>query len=401
MHTNKLIELLRQTWASPVFGDSYPVVAADGVTLAKIVNQVKEVHHHFVTELKPILARGMPEATTAQVAMIVHQIASKSTAFCAAIAAGEIHDVQRLCAAAVSIALVYWADQSMDRGDEAMLTAVGRLGHGGSPLTSTAYADLTHSLTDLELARLTAVQQIEAQLQRLSRSEDISILARCVFHDTLSQEARFRELSQYYLVEADDQWFWATHADEVARLSIENGALIYVTAAIYAIYRHHRPELPGLREIFGNEAVMSLLNGPCNAAIRVFDDLGDRYVDSGAYPEWGEFSLNVFNHPNPRFLHTFLHRSGIEDRRARTEIVGAFILGGADYDAYIVRVFVELVRERMSRLPAAIWQRYGTFLALAKRVVEAGYVNTLGDMALAENFSPREAATFLYNRLPA
>lgn len=377
MSESKLAELLRQTWASPVFGDSYPAV--DSPEYAGFLAQVKDVHHHFTTALKPILERGVPDAPAGEIAAIMKQIGPKSTAFCAAIAAGEVNDVCRLSAAAVSISLVYWADQCMDRGDEAMLAAVRRLtGPNPSP----------GSLTPLAQARCRGVQAIGNQIERISRPEDSPFLRRFVFQDTLYQEAHITRLSRLYKNEyldgEDDRPFWRRHADRIAHLSINNGAFIYVTAAIYAIYRCHDPQLPALREIVANEEIMAFMRGPGNSIIRLLDDLGDRRIDSGAHPEWGKFYLNLFNQPAAPLLQAFMRQSGIRDQQLIDCLADAFQSGDAARYQTIVDAYIAFLRQQREALPAPAQERYALFLKLAQRVLEAGYVNSVGDIELAE-----------------
>lgn len=377
MQSSTLLRLLQLTWRSPVFGDAYPTSVITRTSI--VTSQIEEIHTRFLSRLEPVLRGGMPDASAAEVQEIIRQIAPKSTAFCSAIAAGEVHDVERLCAAAVSIALVYWADQSMDRGDEAMIAAVQALsnrthvnGNGHLPLQD-----------PLAQARWEAVRQIEQEVLCLSRPEDTPVLLDCVFRETLQHEARMRELSQLYLQQGENSSFWDDHAEEVAHLSIINGAFIYVTSAIYSIYRWQRPQLPALEEIFSQQAIMTAFRGTGNAAIRVFDDLGDRLIDQGLLPEWGEFYLNIFNQPDPRLIRPFLLEAGVTDPELRESLLAAFKAGGRVSEAYISRVFQDLVRNQVVQLPAPIWKRYGTFLTLGKRVIEAGYVNTMGDNALA------------------
>jgi hypothetical protein len=378
MQYHKLIELLNQTWSSPLFANSYPRLTPNNTVL--ILRHIKKIHTQFVAALEPLLVRSMPDATNGSVPEVMGQISAKSTAFCAAIAAGDIDDTDRLCAAALSIALVYWVDQSMDRGDQAMLTAVHALKQNGLRPSRQQPA-----LSPVAAARFDALRALETEVAQLSRPEDLSILLQTVFADTLIQEARVWELSQHYLTYTHKNQFWTKYADEMARLSITNGALIYVTAVIYAIYRWHRPDLPPLSEIFDQKPIIDLMQGPCNAAIRVYDDLGDRHVDSGAYPQWGGFYLNIFNQSHPAYLSRFLYHAHVHNRQGVYALMAAFRAGEARSNRYIVDYFSNMLRQRMAALPPPIWQQYGTFLTLAKRVLEAGYVNTMGDMNLAAN----------------
>src|SRR6185436_17847465 len=141
----KLAHLLRLIWGSPIFGDSFPTNASRP---ALVLSQIEAIYPACADTLESILVQGMPLVSPAEVGRLVQQITPKIIAFCAAITAGEITDTERLRAAAVNIALVYWADQSMDAGDEGMERAVHRLNNGAgsnSPITPEALPALVEA----------------------------------------------------------------------------------------------------------------------------------------------------------------------------------------------------------------------------------------------------------------
>lgn len=385
MKSSTLVHLLHLTWSSPVFGNAYPKHVS--IHTASSLKQVETLYSHLMNSLEPILAQGMPMASSEEVDEIILQIAPKCTAFCPAIAAGEIDDVERLSAAAVSLALICWADQSMDRGDDAMLAAVKMLNKGVQDRPIMGLRALTAEVH----ARLNGLRWIEHSVESLSRPEDTAILLQCVYEDTLQNEARMRDLSRQFALQVlrrNGADFWQMHAEEVARLSIVDVALIYVTATIYAVYRYHHPDLPRLYEVFNEPAIMDVMRGPCNAMIRVFDDFGDRQIDDGYHPAWGEFNLNIFNQPHPQLVEAFLKAAGIQDERVFKSVQTAFRTGSRISWAYIIQVFADLVRDRLSNLPAPLWERFEVFLTLARRMIETGYVNMLGDIELAESQAP-------------
>jgi len=192
---------------------------------------------------------------------------------------------------------------------------------------------------------------------------------------------RMRELSRLY--ERSSQKGFSTSYRESAEHAVLNVALVYVTAAIYAIHRNHAPGLPSLAEIFAETAVMRFMNGPAAAMIRVLDDLGDRAIDSGEDPRWGHFTLNIFNQSHPDWLDAFMHVAGLHDRQTAQSLIDAFHHDDASSREYIFRTFVDFVRAEFAALSASTYQAYHLFLNLGKRVVEAGYVNAIGDVDLA------------------
>jgi len=379
MKSQMLLYLLRQTWSNPVFNDSYPPAVFSQA--AAVIHQVQAIHECFVATLRPILATGMPHASEAEVEKVISQIAPKTTAFCVAISVGEITDLKRLSAAAVAIAISYWADQSMDRGDEAMVVAVRRAtasGHHGS-------LPGTRPLSWSIQARFAALRCIEREVRRLTEDpDDLPYVLRAIYRDVLENQALMRDLRRSYAVQTDGHGFWVDQAETVARLAIADSGLMSAVTVIYAIYRHHHPDLPSLAEIYDHPEIASLVQGPCNAAVRVFDDFGDRQIDEGQHPQWGIFNINLFNQSNPQWVRAFVRNSGITDEAEHTALLAALVQNDLVGQSYVTQTYVKLLRSRFASLPQSLWEDYGVFLKLCKRTLEAGFVNSVGDIALAD-----------------
>jgi len=375
--SQKLSYLLRLLWNNPIFGDSYPSTVYEEKTLL----QIEDIYVRFLTEFRPILAEGMPQASIFELNDIIDQIAPKSIAFCAAISAGEIEDSDRLCDVAMAIAISYWADQSMDRGDEAMLAAIhhinAELKEGGG---------IVHPVSELVGARLAALRHIESLAQRANdHPEDLPYILRAIYRDVLLNQARMRDLSRQYLTDGGSPAFWDKHAEETARTILDNSGLMSAVTVIYAIYRYHQPDIPSLSEIYHHTELMTLIGGPFNAAIRVFDDLGDRIIDTGQNSQWGIFNLNLFNQPNIKMLGSFIRYSGIEDIPLHDALMEAFTRGDPSSRIYVTKAYRLFLRENIAKLPQPLWEKYVVFLNLCKRTLEAGFVNSVGDILLTED----------------
>lgn len=375
MKSATLFRLLQMTWHSPIFHDAYPPELINDSH--RVLDLIEAVHNRFVVEFKRVLEQALPHAPETEIDELIRQVAPKTTAFCAAIPAGELDDLPRLSAAAVAIATSYWADQSMDRGDEAMLTAVRML---NNPAAEPA---ITRSLTHVIRNRLTALRQIELNARRLARPEDVPTVVRCIGHDVLLNQAFMRDLSRRYMMEGGGMAFWQAQAETIAELTVADAGLPSALTPIYAIYRHYRPELPSLAEIYAQPELVTALR-VCNATVRIFDDFGDRQIDEGRFAEWGSFNLNLFNQSNPQWLRAFMRQALLTDPEQQEALVAAFQRKDRVSDTYITQRFVRHLREHLAGVVAGpLGVRYGAFLTLAKRVMEAGYVNSIGDIALA------------------
>jgi hypothetical protein len=370
LSSSKLHALLAQLWSSPVFGNSYP--ATVNRAHPSVLATIEEVYHATFATLDHVLQLAQPGQPACERDTIVRQVAAKSVAFCGALAAGEIHDVERLRAAASAIGLVSWTDQTMDRGDGAMVTAV--------ELVSGKHAGTERAQTRAVRHYSAALGWFMREVAVLARPEDGPWVLRCLLSDTLAREARMWRLSERYC-EANADGFWARHAREIGELTVHDVGFVAVTAMVYAIYRQHQPQLPCLMEVLNNRA---LLNGPLRAggaAIRVLDDIGDRVIDSGADPRWGRFTINLWNQDHPRHVAAFLDAAGVEAGPARCAMLAAW---AARDHGRLAQLWLDQVRGAYAMLAPRVLARHATFLRLSQRVMEAGLVNALGDDVLAE-----------------
>ncbi len=378
MESEILDQLLVETWKSPVFGDSFDEYPSAGTGLA--LSQVEAVLGVATVELRRYIGQGMPECDEEEVSAIVGQIAPKTVSFCPALAAGELDDTSRLSASATAIGLMYWADQTMDRGDESMPIAIELFGGHGVPVPKKR-AKVVHS-------RLAALSNIEDKINELARPEDIPFVLSCFREQVLLNEVHLHRLSIDYLNANNQGMFLAVHAEEIARSMVVDAGFPSVSSCLYAIYRQHNPDLPSLGEMYAESTLVEMLQ-ICNAVVRVADELGDREIDAGSDPAWGSFAINLFNQAHPSLSRAFLEEAGIRDEvqaESLTEALAEFREGDGDrekYGDYVVDVIFEHARSHINDLPLEIQNTYHLYIKLCKRVLEIGYVNRVGDMALA------------------
>lgn len=375
LQSNKLTLLLRLLWHSPIFGNSFP-----RGNEAAFFEQFTRMYPVFVEKITPILQLGVPEASGQEIQAIVGQLAPKSLAFCAAISAGEIQNMEHLSNATAAISISYWADQGMDRGDEWMRAATQYLNHksvGKDIATSKEFRS--------RLEALCHIKRLVNQITNLP--DDLPYVLQAIEGDVLGNQAEMRLLS-YKFLESPAEHFWDAHAGEVAQTMVDCSGLMSAVAIIYVIYRRHQPGLPSLDEIYSHPELMLLARGTFNSAVRVFDDAGDWEIDTGKYAEWGEFNLNIFNQSHPKLIRAFLDYSGIsENHSLRAEALASFALPTSESRVAASKLFLNIVRQRVVALPMPLWERYTLFLTLCKRTLEAGFVNAMGDVFLSENTS--------------
>ena len=196
-----------------------------------------------------------------------------------------------------------------------------------------------------------------------------------------------RELSRRHLTGGGSREFWEAHADEAAQTILKASGMMSSIVLIYSVYRHYRPELPSLAQIYAQPELIQMIDGPFNGAIRVFDDFGDRQVDTGLDSQWGVFNLNLFNQPNAKFLGGFIEHSGIEDENQRRFLMESFNHTDLPGRMQVVKAYIRLLRAKIKNLPKPLWEKYAVFLNLCKRTLEAGLVNIVGDVVLAADNS--------------
>lgn len=378
MESEIVEQLLVETWKSPVFGDSFGEHSSAGTGLA--LSQVEAILGAATVELRHYIGLGMPECDEEEVSAIVGQIAPKTVSFCPALAAGELDDTPRLSASATAIGLMYWADQTMDRGDESMPIAIELYGGHGTPVP-TKRAKAVH-------ARLAALNHIEDKINELARPEDAPFVLPCFREQVLLNEVYLHRLSIDYLNATNQVMFLAVHAEGIARSMVVDAGFPSVLSSLYAIYRQHNPGLPSLGEMYTESTLVEMLK-ICNAVVRVADELGDREIDAGFDPAWGSFAINLFNQSHPSLLRAFLGEVGIRDVVQIESLMEAFVAfseggeGREKHGEYVVDVIFEHARSHINDLPSEIQSTYHLYIKLCKRVLEIGYVNRVGDMALA------------------
>lgn len=391
----KLERLIEAVWRSPVFGDSYRCAAR----YSAFAEKMQGVHSCFIERFRPIVRDGLPDVEPSQVERLLRQIGPKTTAFCSAIAV-EIEDVERLAAVSVVFGLLFLCDGLMDDGDLATVAAVHRFLEAHAPeLTIPSANNAQRSASSVlrcELdaarapspdptlveARLRALTSMADLLPRLTYPDDARRLIESPVAGFLSHGSAMRQLSQLYL-ESETDAFWDAHADDLAAHAIGSIQTAGTVAVVYSLYRGERPELPAIDQVLSSAAVTHLCERLVDAAARIFDDVGDQDADRDPGSR-GRFDLNIFNHPDRRLVASYMRFVGMEDEDVIARMLADFHLDSRAGDERIVGRFVDIVRGGMARLPAECWRDAGVFLMLCKRIIESGYVNTLGDAALAE-----------------
>ncbi|MGH4026940.1 MAG: hypothetical protein ACRDRV_20395 [Pseudonocardiaceae bacterium] len=370
-------DLLAEAVKSPVFGDSFGRVSSGRPGL--VLGRVEEILDSTVTELGRCIELGMPELESEEVAALVRQIAPKAVCFCPALAADELTDTRRLSASAVAIGLMYWADQTMDRGDIAMPVAIELF--GGRDVS------VPDGRAELVQARLAALTCIEREIGELAKPEDAPLVLACFREQVLLNETRLHKLSIGYQNSDDRAGFLAVHATEIAQCMVTDAGFPSVSSSLYSIYRWHCPELPALAAVHAEEALVDLLQ-VCNSVVRVADELGDWEIDTGHHPTWGSFAINLFNQQHPSLLSAFLEEARLRPDARVGSLLRAFagFRDGTDrekYGEHVMDHFFEHGRDRVNHLSRELRDKYHMYIKICKRILEIGYVNKVGDIALA------------------
>lgn len=371
MDSKLLLTLLQKVWQSPVFGDSFDLVSAARQKAA--AQQMKLILADFAREMKTHLAVGMPELNDEQLHAIIQSMAAKTVGFCPALSGGEIDDTARLGKLAVLIALTGWGNQSIDRGDEAMPLAVLRL--CGQDTT------VPDVLAGTVAARLAGLKGIETKIHGIALPEDKPLLLRASRDELMLHEVLAHRLSLDYFRSADKNAFLETNAARGARILTVTGALPSAITPLYAIYRQQDARLPSLAEIYAQPNIIEFLQ-VANTFIRVLDDLGDRDIDNDSAGSWSAPSLNLFNQAHPALIREFLRQAHIADAADVQMLQAAFAAHPQNTDA-VKDFFVQHIRTYTKHLPMPIATKYAKYIQLCKRALEAGYINQVGDIALA------------------
>lgn len=361
----KILErLLAETWASPVFGDSF--LPSASLKTSQVVAQIQAVADIFTQDLGKRIAPVEPnyKAVTAQ-------IMPKTVSFCPALAAGELHRTEHLSAFAVAIGLMFWADQTMDRGDAAMPYAI-ELCAGQTP-------NIPKDQRKKAQAQAKVLHGIQQKITFYALPEDQSFVFDCFLAQVLVNEVWVHRKSQEYLQASDKELFLNTHGLELAnRITIDAG-FPSVSSSLHALYRHDNPRLPSLAKVYANQAMRELLQ-VCNVVVRLIDELGDHETDAGLHPDWGVFSINPFNQSNPVFVRELLRLGKIDNPKLMRAIL-QFSTNKTTTN-FILTALLDHVTSYVSNLPAGQFDHY---IRCCKRVLEIGYVNRAGDIAMGVN----------------
>jgi hypothetical protein len=387
---SRLQQVLSLCWQSPVFGDSFKYSLAE----ADFERRMEESAELFAVPFAPIIGEAMPDIPQEIRDAFVHR--TKFWVAWLMTIDMQLTDTERLTAAAICLGLLGWGDTFMDRGDAATEAAVRLMLEEHGALPSMALADgqpaiepersgqqqfgvasLPVSDSPAVQSRLAALRRLVPEIAYLSHPEDASILLPAPCLNFLGHSLALRWLSQQYLQD-ESKAFWEKHAYACAKHSILNIQIVGMCGLYYTLYRHENPSLPSLATIKQEPQLMRFLDRLSNAAIRVFDDVGDQKVDAGS-TRWNEFTLNLFNIRDPNYIRAFFRFAGVEDEQQISLAIEALQSHTRDGDVAIVRLFVNLLHEELEALPKDILQRYSTFIEVAKRFIETGYANAMGD----------------------
>lgn len=375
--------LLVEAFGSPVFGDSFDY--PDSADMATVAGRVEEILGSTAAGLAEHVALGMPELDGDEVSSIVWQIVPKSVCFCPALAAADLDDTRRLSASAIAIGLMYWADQTMDRGDDAMLIAI--------ELFSGCGIEVPDELAARVQARLLALRRIEQEIRVLAQPEDVRFVLACFREQVLLNEARLRRISLAYQNADDQRGFLVRHAREIAHRMVVDAGFPSVSSTLYAIYRNHFPQLSPLADIYAEPELVDLLQ-VCNSVVRVADELGDWEIDAGYDPAWGSFTVNLFNQSHPALLRAFLEQARVRNDEQVEQLLRAFARfresddEREEHGEFVLSVFFDQARRLVGRLARDMPDLHPDYLRLCKRVLEIGYVNRVGDIVLAAEPDP-------------
>lgn len=381
-----LDDLIKAAYRGTVFGQ-HESFAQDSISkIDTIHEQIKDIGAIFNVELYTAIKKAMPDLSDENVQRIMKEIGPKAVGFCPALTAGELtgeENVRRLAAAASAIGVMYFADQTMDRGDELMVSAIERLNGASNDVTGGEVNEIA--------TRRSALDHIKSNIDALALPEDAPIVLDCYNQQVLHNEVLLHKLSVQYsqLDKSQQQDFLAQNAKQIVDLMVVDAGFPSVTTALYAIYRQNDTALLPLAEVHGDESISRLIQ-ICNAVVRIADEAGDWEVDAGHHPEWGIFVINPFNQYHPDIIARFCELASIEDEEVKSSLQQAFKEFHTDKEttrknaSYITRIFFDHVRDYVNALPDDVRKKHSRYILLCKRVLEIGHVNMMGDIALSD-----------------
>jgi hypothetical protein len=382
--TDPLDTLIQATFQGPVFGRNIAFGTDASANIPTIKKQIAEISQYFKTELTQRITDALPSADTSTIARLLAEITPKSVTFCPALTAGELtgrDNTRRLAGTASAIGIMYFADQSVDRGDEHMAEAIDYLCGKKQP----------RSVPPEVTSRLSALRHIRTNIETFALPEDVPFVLDCYDQQVLMNEVALHRLSNEYaqISPTKQQAFLDQAVDNITDRMISDAGFPSVTASLYAAYRHQDRSLTPLADVHNDPDIKPLLR-LCNVVVRVADELGDYDIDAGHHPEWGTFSINPFNQYHPRFFELFCEQARLRDplvvehlQRACREFPRADVSGRSSLASSIAAILFDHARQTFNTLPADLVARHTLYIQLCKRVLEIGHVNMVGDRALA------------------
>jgi hypothetical protein len=387
-HESMLHGLLEMTQRGPVFGPRAAFGEIDDTRKVIIHLEAGRVQADISGPVYDAIFAAAPDKTDEQVEEELAEILPKTVAFVPALTAGEL-DTRRgmadISLAAQAVAAMYWTDQMMDRGDEAMLLAVED-SDGQRP-------SIPRSLSSLVESRKTMLGFMHQSIEKLSGPDapDVSV---CFSDLVLGNEAKSFRLSQGYfsLGEQGRQAFLDKRARLIAELMVKDAGFQSVSSSLHTAYRKTDPSLPSIAEIHGDQQMQRNIQ-TWNAVARVADECGDWWMDMGNSPEFGVPSINPFNQYHPELVRTLCRLAGIAHPAVIHEIDRQFQhFHDSDEDretagAFVTGMFFNQMRNSITGMSQDFRKKYDKYIELSMRVGEISFVNMLGDIALGKHSS--------------
>jgi len=385
----QLQELLDATHAGPVFGEGVAFGSLDTEQRQLIADQTAYVMADAGVAVAATLERALPDKDADFIEQNVAQVITKTGAFFAALAAGELRtddDLDDLSLVCQAGAYMYLGDQLTDRGDEPMRLAI-ELINGDRPVVPAEHRAAM-------AARLAITQGMDSAIAHFA-GLDAGAIQKCYGKRVLHKEVRLQRLSgQYALLDADTRRrdFLRVHANTIADLMVGDAGFETVTTSLHSIYAKHDRTLPSAADILFHPQVGRVIR-ICDAVARVADERGDWWMDGGNDPRYGEFSINPLNQFHPDIVNRLCRLADIHDPAQITkitELFEGFALSRSDaertaYGEAVTNQFFDVMRRAVNGLDenmlvAAPYRRH---TQLCRRVGEISFINMRGDIALS------------------
>jgi hypothetical protein len=386
----QLAQYVEATLASPVMGDTFERRPGD---VAEIAQQLGHIATISGPELVQYTREGMGWDEPTAKHVVYREVMNKVLAFYAALGLtdrrikGSAH-LRRLAAGATGTAIMYIDDQSMDRGDAEAQEATRLLG-----ITQPHELTGTDKTTQKIRARLGMLGHIAEKVDEFARLEDAPYVLDCFNNQVLHNEVRTQDLSRAYLESGRNPAFIAGHARELAEIATTSAGFPCVSRGVYATYRGHDESLGAPLAEIQAHPVMQEAEQVWNTVVRIWDELGDWEMDSGKFPKKGIFVINPFNQYDPAFVQRFCELALLKNEEQVAGIQQAFAefhtsdAARQTHGAYILETLRTHVRDYTNalqdKLTPQLRERFGLYIDISKRVLEIGYVNKIGDIALS------------------